>query len=179
MKTVENKTIERIYRIDLTISLFAKYFLIINNKMNRFFPLLLSVIVLLATFGCSTIKLAHHEQNFSDTEEFAKLIAIAKKRGVVKVIVRLKVPEIDALTRSAAQLKDPVATAQADQEIATRITAVADSVLNLIKNTRHSINHRYDSLPLLALEASVEALRILRSSPDVLNITEDRPIPLH
>lgn len=147
--------------------------------MNRLLPLLLSVVVLLATFGCPTVKWERHEQNFSNIEEFARLIAIAKKSGVVKVVVRLKVPEIDALTRSAAQLKDPVAIARANQEIAARIAAVADSVLNLIENTHYRINHRYDSLPLLALDVSEEALRILRSSPDVLNITEDRPIPLH
>lgn len=147
--------------------------------MNRLCSLFLFIIVPLAIFCCATVKGEDHVQNVNNSEEFTKLVSVAKKRGVVKVVVRLKVPEIDELNRSVAQLKDPTAISQAEKEIAARIAAVADSVLNQIKNTHHRINHRYDSLPLLALDVSLEALLILKSSPDVLNITEDRPLPLH
>jgi len=107
------------------------------------------------------------------------LTALVKKKGVVKVIVRLNVPGIEELTHSAAQLKDPAAIAKMDKEMANRITAVADSVLNQLKDTHYKINHRYDSLPLLSLDISAEALKILSSSPDVIDITEDKSMPIH
>lgn len=149
------------------------------DNMNRLIFLLLSLMVLFTTFGCPLINGEDLERNTGNTGRFAFLIAEAEKKGSVKVIIRLRAPEIEELTKSSAQLKDPDAAAQADREIAAKIAAVADAVLTQIKDTRYRINHRYDSLPLLALDVSVEALRILALSPDVLSITEDKPIPLH
>ncbi len=135
--------------------------------------------VLFTTFGCPLINGEDLERKTRNTGKFAFLIAEAEKKGSIKVIIRLKAPEIEELTKSAAGLKDPDAAAQADREIAAKIAAVADAVLTQIKETRYRINHRYDLLPLLALDVSAEALRILALSPDVLSITEDKPIPLH
>jgi len=115
-----------------------------------------------------------------------RLIAVAKRDGVVKVIVRLDVPSIRKLSAISARHKAtttgmvfPDKAAQADKELAVKISSVSQRVLSRLKtgNTLYKINRTYSSLPFLALDVSEEALKLLESSPEVISITEDRLFP--
>jgi hypothetical protein len=80
------------------------------------------------------------------------LIDKAREQGAVRVIVQLRVPE------NAAQ---PV------------IEAVKQAVRTEISTTPHRVVRELQGLPLLAIEASADTLRVLRVSPHVLRVQED------
>lgn len=84
------------------------------------------------------------------------LLGKAQTRGVVLVIVTLRVPE--------------------GASPAT-IAAVKKSVISEIASTRHRVVRELVGLPAIALEASDEALRALGASPNVLRIDESIPQP--
>lgn len=138
----------------------------------------LFLMAFLSASSCMAPVSGKKDKDLSRTEEVEKLLSLAQEKGVIKVIVELKVPEIEKLTRSAAKLKDPDEIATADREIAERIAKTADSVIDQLKKTHYKINRRYSTLQYLAMDVSVEALEILLASPDVGGIEEDVPEPL-
>lgn len=121
----------------------------------------------------------HQQQNSEQTDNIDRLISIAKEKGTVKVLVHLKIPGIEGLIISAAKMKNSEAIAKVDQVVALKIKEIGDLVIEGIKGTYYKINHRYSSIPLIALDVSMNALIILKSSKDVLSIKEDQPVPLN
>jgi hypothetical protein len=53
------------------------------------------------------------------------------------------------------------------------IQVARDSVLRQIANTPHRVARQFETLPLLALEASPEAIEVLRNLTEVLSIEPD------
>lgn len=86
----------------------------------------------------------------------APLLDKARSRGVVLVIVTVRVP---------------AGASPAD------VQAVKQSVRQAIAATRHRIVRELGGLPQMALEASEDTLRVLSASPDVLRIDESVPQP--
>jgi len=84
------------------------------------------------------------------------LLAKARARGAVVVIVTLRVPEGAS----------PVS-----------IAAVKESLLAEIAAAPHRVVRELAGLPQIALEASEDALRLLGASPSVLRIAESIPQP--
>jgi hypothetical protein len=84
------------------------------------------------------------------------LLEKARTRGVVLVIVTLRVPA--AATPAEIQ-------------------AVKQSVIAAIAPTRHRVVRELGGLPQLVLEASEETLRVLAGSSDVVRIDESVPQP--
>ncbi len=85
-----------------------------------------------------------------------ELLAKATEHGRVRVIVQLRI-------------------APGPEEGRTRaIERAQDSVLRALAPAPHRLLRRYETLPLLAVEVSPEALRLLAASPDVAGIEEDR-----
>jgi hypothetical protein len=82
------------------------------------------------------------------------LLARADAEGSVRVIVSLRLP----------------AGATPDAETIQRASR---SLLQEIAGTRHRVVRTYDTLPLVALEASAETLRALAALPSVLAVEED------
>jgi len=140
---------------------------------------LVIILVLFMMSMCILLKGESQAKKINNLEDTSILMKTAKQKGYAKLIVQLIVPEIKELQRSLAQAENPATRTQIRQEIAQRITEVTDSVINQIKNTHYRVNRRYNSLPLLALYVSPEALVILRSSPDVLKISADKLTPLN
>ena len=95
----------------------------------------------------------------------------------VQIMVHLNVPKVDPYRKAAARTKDPEAAKRLDQCMAQEISAVADRVLQKIKPAGATLIHRYRTLPLLALRATPEAVSLLRSMPEVMDIKIDRPAP--
>ncbi len=56
------------------------------------------------------------------------------------------------------------------------IRGAQDEVLRVLVGTDHRVTRRYTNVPFLALEVSPEALRVLATSPTVLQIQEDRVV---
>jgi hypothetical protein len=85
-----------------------------------------------------------------------ELLGKAQTRGVVLIVVTLRVPE------GASP---------------STIAAVKKSVIDEIASTRHRVVRELAGLPQIALEASDGTLRILGASPNVLRIDESIPRP--
>jgi hypothetical protein len=84
------------------------------------------------------------------------LLAKARARGTVVVIVTLRVPE--AVSPAS-------------------IAAVKESLLAEISAAPHRVVRELAGLPQITLEASEDALRLLGASPSVLRIAESIPQP--
>lgn len=85
-----------------------------------------------------------------------ELLAKAAREGSVRVIVHLRVP-------SSAQPE-----VRGSGMVRTR-----EAVLSEISRTRHTVVRTYETVPLLALEVSAEALEVLASSLNVERVQED------
>jgi hypothetical protein len=95
----------------------------------------------------------------------------------VRILVRLKVAGLDPLQEVAAKLKDPAEAKAADQQMAQMIAAVADRVLKMAEPAGAKLIRRFDTLPLLALQATPQAVTLLKSMPEVLAVEADRLNP--
>lgn len=83
-----------------------------------------------------------------------ELLARAGAGRPVRVIVRLR--------------HDPAA-----QDPSAAIAAAQQAVLRAIQSTPHRVLRVYQTVPLLALEASAGTLRVLAALPDVARVEED------
>lgn len=92
----------------------------------------------------------------------------------VRVIVRLKVADLDQLRKKAAGQKDPMAAKAIDRQIAAQITAVGDQVLQQVEAEGAKVIRRYNALPLLALEVTPRAMATLKGLPEVLAVEPDQ-----
>lgn len=134
---------------------------------------------MLSSYGCRAKGLEPAKQDLSKNEGYAGLIDIAEEKGSVRVIVHLIVPGIEELSAKAAKLKDQKEITKSDREIKERITAKADMVISLMTGTDFKIIHRYETLPLLAIEASPAAIKKLAHSEDISSIILDKSRPLN
>ena len=106
----------------------------------------------------------------------------AASEGNVNVIVKLLVPQIKELTAASNAFCAPDpgkgsvwGGGQADMALMDSILYAAQGVLLELRGTDYEVKHIYKSIPYMALQASVEALAVLRSLPAVLAIEEDIP----
>jgi subtilisin family serine protease len=113
---------------------------------------------------------------------YEKLKKIASETGEAKVIVKLDVKEIKKLTENSNRYKTvvpgrtfPFAAVRADLELKKAIHEKAFSVLHRLNGKKYRLNHTYSTLPYLALDVSPEALALLPTLPEVVQIFEDRP----
>jgi hypothetical protein len=85
-----------------------------------------------------------------------ELLAKAAREGSVRVIVHLRVPN----------------SAQSDLR-GNGMVRTREAVISEISRTRHKVVRTYETIPLLALEVSAEALEVLASSLNVERVQED------
>ncbi len=105
----------------------------------------------------------------------------AKEKGYAKVIVKPAVKNLRGLTENSTRFKNiapgrkfPAAGIEADLALETAIHSTADSVLHRLNGADYRLNHKYGTLPYLALDVSPGALALLPGFPEVLSIYEDR-----
>lgn len=91
-----------------------------------------------------------------------------------RILVQLNVPDLGRLQAQAARQKDPMTARALDQQIALRIATVADQVLEAVIPTEAKLIRRYNTLPILSLQASPRAASILTSLPEVRAIEMDQ-----
>lgn len=152
--------------------------------MNSLYKVMLIALVVAVMMLGSTG--AYEVMASEKTADRDRLAAIALDEGFVRVIARLDVPYIKKLTDESTTYK-AVAPGQvfsqeafkADAVLSARITSISEKVIFRLQSNyvSYQINHTYNTVPLLALDVSVEALSILESAAEVISITEDKPIP--
>jgi subtilisin family serine protease len=143
------------------------------------------VVALGAGFLLTALSFHISAQSTKYTAEFDRLAQRATREGSVPVIVHLDVSDVGRLTAASAARTgvEGGATARADLNTAdvalsSAIGATTDVVLSELRGTAFTVNHRYASVPFVALRASAAAILALAASPQVVSIEEDVLIPL-
>ncbi|THB78263.1 MAG: peptidase S8 and S53 subtilisin kexin sedolisin [Desulfobacteraceae bacterium] len=145
--------------------------------------LLVSAMILILT-GSVCTALAQ-TSGIASGDRIEQLIDIAQEKGSVRVIIKLDVDGIDALTAASTQFKvkkpgldAPQGAASADLALKQAISSRADTVTAALKGTEHKINWVFSSIPYMALSAGTDALIEMANLPQVIGIEEDKPQPL-
>jgi hypothetical protein len=89
----------------------------------------------------------------------------ALDRDLVRVIVQLRV---------AGLPEGRLGSAEAEASARQAIAEVQCTLLRQLAGTNYRVVRTYETIPFLALEASLDALRVLEGSALVMNIQEDR-----
>lgn len=148
-------------------------------KKNLVF--VVSVILLI----CSIPLFAGSQVNNYDDYQFSRLAKIAAEKGYVRVIVEFDVPGIDALRaisnsyRTGDQYKGFFQSAvNADQALGHAISMSRDTVLHQLNGCNYEVTRSFSTLPGVGLIVAADALEKLRSIPEIVRVTEDKPTPL-
>ncbi|MFN9503734.1 MAG: Calx-beta domain-containing protein [Rubrivivax sp.] len=102
------------------------------------------------------------------TPELETLASRAASDGAVKVIVRLGLP-----TRNDAQLSDE----ERRQQRLSISTAQSNLLAQVLGTAQARVKHRFETVPFMAMEVDANALSLLRISPMVSQISEDKAEP--
>jgi subtilisin family serine protease len=113
------------------------------------------------------------------------LMKVLLKKGYVRVMVKLAVPDIEALTAFSTAYPTGnsneayvQAAYEADLALEKAISLTRDSVLHRLNGTSYKVNRTFITIPYLALSVSADSLDQLRRIPEVLSVVEDKAIPL-
>jgi hypothetical protein len=118
----------------------------VGGRLARLSRLVEAAALLLSAAGCAAAA-------SPAPDPAPELLAKARDRGTVRVLVQVRAP---------------------DGAGGTEIEAVKRAALAELVATRHRVVRELPGLPVMALEVSEEALRALSTSPHVLRIGEDR-----
>jgi subtilisin len=94
-----------------------------------------------------------------------ELVLKAQREGTVRVIVHIKEP-----FQPEGRLKKLVDVASQREGIAV----AQDQLIKELRQTRHRIFHRFQTIPFVAMEAGVQTLAMLEQSGHAISIEEDR-----
>jgi subtilisin family serine protease len=147
---------------------------------NKFIFLLTAVLLV-----SSTTLLTDSKSSTYNDFKYDQLKKIAAEKGFVRVIVKLDVPDIEALTAESTGFKTGnrdssyiQAAYNADLALEEAISHTRNMVLYRLNSSHYRVNRTYSTLPFTALSVTVETLEKLRSISEVLNIVEDKATPL-
>ena len=109
--------------------------------------------------------------------------------GMIRVLVQITSPRLGGLSTASqahkvvipGEIKTPAkiqAEFEADQALAGEIAATVNGLVSKLSGKVYTVIHQYDTLPLVALEVSMESLDILELTPEVVAIFPDKVIPL-
>jgi subtilisin family serine protease len=150
-------------------------------KLKKKIIFLLTV-VLLVSF--TSLLMSSQSGTYEDFK-YDRLKQIASQNGFVRVIVKLDVPGIEALTAVSTSFKTGNRDSSyiqeaynADLALEEAISLTRNMMLHRLNGSFYRINRTYSTLPYAALSVTAETLEKLRSIPGVLNIVEDKATPL-
>ncbi|UCH95682.1 MAG: S8 family serine peptidase [Candidatus Aminicenantes bacterium] len=132
-----------------------------------------------------TTLLTGSDSPFKSYEDYKydQLKKIASQKGFVRVMVKLDVPDIEALTLMSTGFKTGnadesyiQAAYNADLALEEAISLTRDSILHQLNGNLYRVNRTYSTLPYVALSVTAETLDKLRTLPQVLDIVEDKLI---
>jgi len=118
-------------------------------------------------------------------QDFHKLLGIAEKDGMVRVIVDMDVPNLEVLTALSNRFRTGDAGKSkvqyfrnVDLKLEEEITGITNSILHQLNGKGYRVNHSFSTLPYLALDVSAGALKRLKELPEVKFIIQDKKKPL-
>lgn len=134
----------------------------------------------------STATLLLHSQSRTYGDfKYDQLKQIASQKGFVRVIVKMDVPDIEALTVMSTRYKTgskEVSHIQeaynADLALDEAISFTRNSIFHRLNGSFYRVNRTYSTLPYAAISVTAETLDRLRNIPGVLDIVEDKATPL-
>jgi subtilisin family serine protease len=150
-------------------------------KLKKKIIFLLTAVLLVS----STTLLTDSQYRTYEGFKYDQLRKTAAEKGFVRVIVKLDVPDIEALTDASTRYKTGnmdsayiQAAYNADLALEETISHSRNMVLYRLNGSHYKINRTYNTLPFVALSVTAETLEKLGSTPEVLNIVEDKATPL-
>lgn len=150
-------------------------------KLKKKIIFLLTAVFLVS----STTLLTDSQSRTYEDFKYDQLQKTAAEKGFVRVIVKLDVPDIEALTAESTRYKTGnrdsayiQAAYNTDLALEEVISHTRNMVLHQLNGSHYRINRTYSTLPFAALSVTAETLEKLRSIPEVLNIVEDKANPL-
>ncbi|MCP5107115.1 MAG: S8 family serine peptidase, partial [bacterium] len=135
----------------------------------------------------STTILTASQVNDYEKFKFDQLKKIASEKGYVRVIIKMDVPDIKALTDMSTSFKTGnspsnrtfrQAAYNADLGLEYAISLTTDGVLHRLNGTFYRVNSTYKTLPFVALTVTADTVERLKTIPEILDIVEDKPAPL-
>ncbi|MEW6186748.1 MAG: S8 family serine peptidase [Thermodesulfobacteriota bacterium] len=145
-----------------------------DSFTGRYFCFLMGLLLVSLSFAAE----AAAQDKFVNRET---IYSTLQTSGQARIIVRFHTPKITEL--SAASLAVPVvipgekrtqAGIDADQSLAGEIAATVNRVLSALQGKTFAVLRRYETLPLLAMTVSKEALDTLESLTEVEAIFPDK-----
>ena len=150
-------------------------------KLRMKIVFLLTAVLLVS----STTLLTGSQYRTYEDFKYDQLRNIAAEKGFVRVIVKLDVPDIEAITAASTRYKTGnmdsayiQAAYNADLALEEVISHTRNMVLYRLNGSRYKINRTYNTLPFVALSITAETLEKLGSIPEVISIVEDKATPL-
>jgi subtilisin family serine protease len=148
------------------------------RKISEIILMSLSIVIILLFF--SQIGLTHDK-----VRDREKISADIGAFGQVRVIVKFSSPMLENLSTASRihkvitpegklTIEKLQSAFDADQTLTREITSTGNGILAKISRTAFTMIHRYDTLPVLALNVSGESLNILENSPEVEDISPDK-----
>jgi subtilisin family serine protease len=117
-----------------------------------------------------------------DYESFSKTLL---KKGYVRVMVKLDVPEIALLTALSTTYRTGYsnqayiqAAYDADLALERAISLTRDSLLYQLNGSFYKVNRTFKTLPYVALTVSADTLDQLEKIPEAVSVVEDKAIRL-
>jgi subtilisin family serine protease len=106
--------------------------------------------------------------------EFERLRVLSRAAGSVRVLVRLDVPRLEALSRASRAGGDRQRTGEADRALAAAVAGAGARLRDSLAATPYAVTRTFRTVPFMAIRASEQALRFLEASPLVIDVAEDR-----
>jgi len=150
-------------------------------KLKKKMIFLLTAVLLVSTTTLLTDSQSRTYEDF----KYDQLKKTAADKGFVRVIVKLEVPDIEALTVESTRFKTGSrdsayiqAAYNADLALEESISQTRNMVLYRLNGSQYIVNRTYSTLPYAALSVTAQTLEKLRNIPEVLNVVEDKASPL-
>lgn len=155
-------------------------------RLRRFYhSLILGAITVFLVFPIGRLMGSSSPAGVLKEKKYDQIKEIVSKNGYARVIVKLDVPEIEALTARSIDFKtgnaaDTYIQQAYDTDLALdkAISRSRDSVLHRLNRDFYRVNRTYSTLPYVALSVTGRSLEKLRSIPEVLDVVEDQAFPL-
>jgi subtilisin family serine protease len=150
-------------------------------KLKKKTIFLLSAVLLVSS---TTLLMGSPSRTYEDFK-YDHLKKTAAEKGFVRVIVKLDVPDIEALTAVSTSYKTGNQDSSyvqeaynADLALADAISLTRNTVLYQLNGSHYLVNRTYSTLPYVALSITADTLEKLERLPEVLSIVEDKATPL-
>jgi len=152
-----------------------------KRKNNSFFIFSAALVFILS----SSMLLMGNKFSRYDDFNMNQLKKKADEKGFVRVIIKLDVPNIEALTIQSTGFKTGItdttyiqAAIDADLALEEAVSTAGNTMLHRLNGMNYKIIRTFSTIPFIGMVVTAETLDKLKTIPEVLDIVEDEVIPL-